>query len=151
MQSSQALREAMVNLLAADAATLAPAAGDENKLALVKTAFVPAETLLIGDVTLADFDGSTPLLVEDGTQPTALDPFTNDSIIDLLPPAGGFRWETTGVTNLPQTIFGYVLMNEAGTTLLASALFDTPIELTAINQRIDVDAAELRIPAGAIS
>lgn len=150
MVPTRALREKAMQLLAADAATLAPAA-NANKIALVKAAFVPAETLVFADLDLADFDGSTPILGNTGAQPEGLDPATNDSLVDITPPVTGYRFETTGVTNLPQTIYGFALVNNAADTLLASGLFDAPIELTAINQRVDVVNPTLRQLANSIS
>jgi hypothetical protein len=138
-------------LLAADTTTLAPAV-NANKIALVKSNFTPSEALDFTTLTLADFDGSTPILgTAPGPQPEGLDPATSDSIIDLPPAAGNYRWETTGLTNLPQTIYGYVLTDNAGTTMLASALLDAPIALSAINQRIDIGDVSLRQLAGSIS
>jgi len=48
------------------------------------------------------------------------------------------------VTNLRQTFYGYVLTDNAGMTILASGLLDTPIELTAVNQEIDLGALKIR-------
>lgn len=143
MQSTAALRQAMAILLAADTATLAQAA-NENIIALVKAAFNPSEDTIAADLTLADFDGSTPLDCALGTQPSGLDPNTNDVIISLEPAAGTFRFETTGVTNLPQTIYGFALLNAAGTTLWACEAFDDPITLTAVNQVIELEEVNLR-------
>lgn len=144
-----ALREQAMKLLAADTTTLAPVAA--NKMALVKATFIPSEELAFADLTLADFDGSTPLATAAGAPPEGLDPATTDSIIDLKAPAGGFRWETTGVTNLPQTIYGYALVNDAVDTVLCAALFPNPIELTAVNQRVEDLQATLRQAANSIS
>lgn len=150
MIPSLALREKAMQLLAADTATLAPAA-NEIKIALVKSAFVPSEQLVLADVDLADFDGSTPLEVKLNAQPEGLDPLTNDSVIDLIPDLGLWRWETTGLTNLPQTIHGYVLLNAAEDTVFASALLPQQITLDAINQRVDLDEVSLTQAAGSIS
>jgi hypothetical protein len=136
MIPSLAIREKAMQLLAADTATLAQAANALH-MWLVKSSFVPAEALVLADVTLADFDGSTPLDVGLNTQPEAQNPGTTDSVIDLKAPAGGWRWETTGVTNLPQTIYGYVLTTNDDTTVYASALLESPVELTAVNQRVE--------------
>lgn len=149
MQSTAALRIAMLDLLAADATTLAPAM-DGNKVALVKAPFSPSENTVIGDLTLADFVGSTPLVCGTGTQPTGLDPFTNDNLCDIKSPAGGFRWETTDVTNLPQTIYGFALLSNDLSTLLACAVFTTPIVLTAVNQVVDGLSVQLRNPANTL-
>jgi hypothetical protein len=137
------LRAKAAILLAADAASLAPAT-DANKLALIAAPFTPGESLTFADLTLATFDGSTPILVGVGTQPTGFDPNNTDMLIDLLPPVTGFRWETTGTTDLPQTIYGVALLNHAADTLLASERWSTPVTLTAINQRIDAGAPTIR-------
>jgi hypothetical protein len=147
MFCSLTIREKAAQLLAADASTLAPAT-DANVIALVKAPIAPGEGLLLIDITLADFDGSTPIDVGTGTQPEALDPNTADAIISLLPPAGGFRFETTGITNLPQTIYGYVLLNNAMTKVYASESLATPITLTAINQVIELGTVHIRQLAG---
>lgn len=149
MTPTLALREKAMQLLAADAATLAPAT-DANVIALVKAAFTPSEQLAAGDLDLADFDGSDPLEGVTGTQPESLDPQTNDSLVDISPPAGGYRWETTGITNLPQTIYGFALFNNDLSTILASELLDVPQVMTAINQSIVVPRPDLRQLAGSI-
>lgn len=150
MQATLAVREAAMQLLAADSATLAPALNG-NKVALVKAAFTPSEALAIGDVTLADFDGSTPLVAGTGTQPEGLDPATADSVVTIKPPATGWRWETTGITNLPQTIFGFILMDNAGAVLLASELLVNTITLTAVNQVVNLQNVLMRQLANSIT
>jgi len=150
MFATKALRQQAMKLLAADATTLAPAA-DANVIALVMNEIAPGEALTFADLVLATFDGSTPIAVGLGTQPTGENPFTAAEVISLKQPVGGFRWETTGVTNLPQTIYGYVLLNDALDTLLASDLLDTPVTLTAVDQVIDIGAAEMQLPANTIT
>lgn len=143
MQVTLAVRSQAAILLAADTTTLAPAA-DANKMVLVMAPFTPGEGIGLGDLTLATFDGSTPLLCGLGTQPSGFDPATSDLIIDLKPPVTGFRWETTGLTHLPQTIYGYALLNNAGDTVLAADLLPVPQELVIVNQRIDIGVPYIR-------
>lgn len=150
MIPTRAIREKAMQLLAADTATLAPAV-NANKMALVMAAFAPSEETVIGDLTLATFDGSTPKDCGVGTQPEGLDPTTGDSVVTLLAPAGGWRWETTGVTNLPQTIFGFALFDNALAVYLGSALLPAPITLTAANQVVSLGDVTLRQLAGSIS
>jgi hypothetical protein len=145
-----AIRDQAMKLLAADTTTLAPAM-NAIYMALVKAPLVPTEQLTFADITLATFDGSTPIALTVGSQPEGLDPVTTDSVIDLSPPAGGFRWITTGTTDLPQTIYGYVLLDHAKTTLYAAETLDVPITLTATGQRIDIGDANLNLAAGSIS
>jgi len=143
MQASLALREKASQLLAADTATLAQAA-DANVIALIMADFTPSEATVVGDVTLATFDGSTPLAAGLGAQAEGLDPNNTDSLITIKSPVGGWRWETTGVTNLPQTIFGYCLLNDALDTLFACEKLDDPITLTAVNQVVELSNVTIR-------
>lgn len=144
-----AVREQMAKLLAADPTTLAPA-GAANKIVLIKAPFTPSENTDIGTLAVADFDGSTPIAGATGTQPESLDPNTLDSLIDISPPLGGYRWETTGITNLPQTIYGYALVDDAGTSLLASELLPVPVNLTGVNQSLVLPRTYLRQLAGSV-
>jgi hypothetical protein len=149
MQSTLALRDKMATLLAADIATLAVAA-NPNMIVLIKAAFTPGENMPFGSLVPADFDGSSPLAVGLNAQPEALDPATSDSRITLKPPAGGWRWQTSGVTNLPQTIYGVALMVNDLSSYYASQLFPVPIVLTATDQVIDIGPLELLLPAGSL-
>jgi len=150
MQATRALREKAAQLLAADATTLAPAT-DENTMCLIMANFNPTESSVVADLTLATFDGSTPIDCETGTQPEGLDPVSSAAIITIAPPIGGWRWETTGITNLPQTIYGRALMNDDQTELYALEKFATPIVLTAINQVINLPPATLTLAANSLT
>jgi len=150
MFASRAIRMAAVTRLASDTATLAQAA-DPNHMVLIASDFIPSEALVLADVDLASFDGSDPIEIELGAQPSGFEPGTDDSSISFSPPVGGFRWETTGITNLPQTIYGFAVMNEAETTILASELLPTPITLTVVNQVVEIPRAELILPKDSFS
>lgn len=139
-----AVRKQFGELLAADPTTLAPAA-DANVIALIIEDFTPGEDLVAADLTLADFDGSTPKAGALGTQQCGIDPITGDQVVTITDPVGGYRWETTGVTNLPQTVYGYGLYNEALTTLLAVEKFPAPYLLSAAGQEINVGKAQITI------
>jgi len=141
-----AVQAQLGELLAADATTLAPAA-DANEIVLVNAAFVPSTELAIGDLSIADFDGSTPKALGVGTQLCGFDPTTGEQVITMKDPAGGLVWETTGVTNLPQTIFGFAMTNDDGTVLLASELLPEPVTLTAAGQIVSIGQATLRLVA----
>lgn len=150
MQATRALREKAMQLLAADTATLAQAA-NANLIVLCTNQIAPSELMVMADIDEATFDGYAALEVGLNAQPEALDPSNADSIIDLIPPVTGFRWETTGLTNLPQTIYGFALCNQAKTILFAAQLLPAPVTLTGTNQRVDVGAPTLRQGAGSIS
>lgn len=136
------VRKQLGELLGADATTLAPAA-NANKIALIKAAFVPEENMVPANVTLADFDGSDPLLAAVGAQQVGIDPATGAQIITIKEPAGGWRWETTGLTNLPQTIYGYGLFSNDMATLLGLALLPAPVQLSEVGQEINLGVVKM--------
>ena len=144
-----ALRDECMKLLAADTATLASVVA--NKLHLNMNNATPSEQSVLADFTEASFTGHTAISVTAGTQPEGLNPGTNDSRIDLSPPVGGFRWQCTALTLLPQTIYGFYLTDNAGVVLLAAEKLATPIVLTAVGQVIDLGDVKLTLLANSIS
>jgi len=143
MTPIKAIRESLGALLAADTAWLATVTA--NKISLVMAAFTPSEDLVFADLTLATFDGSTALSAGTGEQQVGNDPLTNEQLVTIKEPAGGWRWETSGVTNLPQTIYGFALSDNTLATLLATALLDTPITLTEAGQEINLGTVRFTV------
>ncbi len=137
MLPMQALRLALGTALAADPASLAPAAL-ANKIALVMAPFTPTETMIATDLTYATFTGATPLGGVAGTQFTGIDPVTLQQVITVKPPVGGYRWVTGDTVNLPQAIYGFALLDTTLATLFGVQLFDNPISLNAAGQQIEL-------------
>lgn len=138
----------MIDELAADTTTFANPDGDAcPHVILCNQPFTPALTLTYADLAAieADFDGyiANGKSADTGTQNTAFDPLTSQYLLQLKVPAGGFRWETTGLGNLPQTIYGFGVGSFDSTNLYFAALFPTPIVLTAVNQVVEVVLAQL--------
>lgn len=142
----KALRLKMGTLLAADAATLAPAT-DANLVGLFANNLTPSEDLIIGDVTPATFGGYAALAAGTGAQGVAIDPLTGDQIITIKEPAGGWRWVTSNATNLPQTVYGFYLTNDAEDTLFAVGLLTTPITLQEAGQQINLGSVTFTVVA----
>jgi hypothetical protein len=136
MLPMKAIRLELGTLLAADVATLAPVAA--NKIALIMAPFSLNENLAITDLTLATFATSTPIAGAAGAQAVGVDPATLDQVITIKVPAGGYRWVVTALTNLPQTIYGWALIDTAGATLIAVGQFPTPYLLQDVGQEIDL-------------
>lgn len=132
-----ALRLSLGTDLAADATNLAPAM-TANKIALIMEDFAPAETLVAGDLTLANFTGSAGISGAVGAQLTGIDPVTGQQIITIKTPLGGYRWVTTDAVNLPQTIFGFALLKSDLTVLYAVQHLDNPIVLAGAGQEVDL-------------
>lgn len=138
MKPSQALFERAFILLGADSITLSKSSGGVNKILLIKEPFTPASNLDPTTLTEADFDGYAAREVLTGGLPQSIDPATGDSLITAPPDTTPYLWETTGVTNLPQTIYGFVLTNIDKTVLYGSALLPANVTLTAVNQSIQL-------------
>lgn len=137
------LRLSIGDALAADTAFLAPVAA--NKVALVISEFTPNENLVLADLTLADFDGSTPLAAGTGTQQVGVDPVTGDQLVTIKEPAGGWRWITTGLTNLPQVVWGYALVDNGVASLIGAELLPQPLSLTIVGLEVNLGRVQLRL------
>lgn len=137
-------------LLAADAGSFAPAVS-ANKVALIQAPFSANEDLVVGDLTLATFTGATPIAGATGAQQVGTDPATNQQIITIKEPLGGWRFITTALTNLPQTIYGYALLDSTLATLLGVQVLSTPITLTEVGQQINLGTVALTIQPTPIS
>lgn len=136
-------------LLAADAGTIASATL-ACKVKLVKAPFTPSPTLVPADVTVADFDGSTPITCATGAQNSGNDPLTGNYFTEMKIPVGGWRWTVSGTTNLPETIYGFVLEDNAGAIVYGSALFPTPITLSSVGQVIEIPSIRFTFLANGI-
>lgn len=127
MTPTTVLTQAMLDLLAADGATLSPAAGAELQVKLVASAFTPNFNLLPADITLATFTGSTPIAITAGDQEVGYDPTEGEEFIQFIPPEGGWYWEATAPVPDGERIYGAVVTNFAGTTIYASMLLSPSV------------------------
>jgi hypothetical protein len=138
----KSLRLELGTTLAADSATLAPAV-NANLISLVVSPFTPNENLAIGTLTLASFTGSTPIAGATGSQPTAIDPFTEQQRIIIKPPVGGYIFTCTVAPSPPQTVYGFILTDHTGATLLAMALLPVPVTISEIGHFVDCGEVNL--------
>ena len=145
----KAIRLTLGTLAAADTTYLAAAAA--MKVALVKASFVPTELLILANLTLATFTGSAAKAGVAGAQGTGVDPATGNQIITVLPPATGWRWVCTAAPTPAETIYGYVLTDNAGAVLLATGLLPTPITIANVSDQIDLGDLQLTINVKPIS
>lgn len=137
MTPSTALKEAMLDLLAADTMTLAQAM-NANEIALVVSSFTPAGDLVPGDVTFATFMGSAPVSVELMDQQVGYDPVRGEWFIQIVPPVGGFYYECSMAPASAETVYGYMLTNMAGSVNYGSKLLDTPVIIQAVGDSVDL-------------
>lgn len=137
------IRLQLGELLGADATYLAPIAG--NKIALVIAAFVPEENLVIGDLTLAAFTGSTPKVLGAGTQNVGIDPTTGEQVITMKDPAGGLIWECSAAPVTPEVVYGIAMIDDAEAVLLGTELLSTPITITDVSDQVLVGSVQMRL------
>lgn len=124
-------------LINADTSWLA--SPDNMKMALVAAPFVPAPTLVAGDLTLATFDGSGPPNVPAGAQNLILDSVTGSWGVSLKEPTGGFIWICSTAPLVPETIYGYALL-DSDLELIASALLDEPVVISAVGNYVQISS-----------
>ena len=141
MIPSKNLVGTMMDLLAADTGTLAPATA--NKMVLFKNNIVPNENTVYADLTLADFSGYADKSGIAGAQTRGVDPATGDQLIIIGAPVGGYIYECTGMVNVPQTIYGYALVDHTNTTLIAVQTLPTPVTIAAPGNIIDLGNPKL--------
>jgi len=144
---SQFIIDRVRALLAGDTTTLAAAAA--MKVRLAQAAFVPGPTLTIASFTIATFTGYADLLAGIGTAQQFNDP-GGGRVAQLLEPAGGWHWQATAGTGLPQTIYGYYVVDNGATQLYGSALFTTPVVLSGTGDAVDIPQIRITLPAGAL-
>jgi len=137
-------------LLNADTVTFAvPVTG--NTVALIKEPFTPSPDLVFGDLVEADFDAYGRIEAVPGSQQFSTDPANGDALLQLVPPVGGWRWETGSDFSFPQTIYGFVICKSGGDDLFASELLPTPITLTTAEQALVLPVVQLRLRNGSIT
>lgn len=130
--------------VAAGADTLGLAAGGDMSVGLVAAPFTPSGTTPVPTPTMpvnAGLAAKSPASVD-----VTVDPNNGDQLIDLIPPAGGWRWEATSVFVGPtETLYGIAVWNQDSGSLFGSFLFDEPIVISAAGQVVTVDQSLLRM------
>jgi hypothetical protein len=145
MIPGQTIINRLVALLAGDTTTLASATL-ACKVHLAQAAFTPAPGLTVASFTEATFQGYAALAAGLNTQQVFFDPATGNQILQMLEPAGGWHWGTTGTTSLPQTIYGWYMTDNASATVYGSALLPSPVVLNAASQGVDVPQVRYTFP-----
>jgi len=149
MLPMRAVRLQLGELLAADTTTLAPVAA--NKIALIAAPFTPDQDLTVGDLTLATFTGSAPKAGVAGAQTVGNDPVTQEQMVNIIPPAGGYIFICTVAPASPETIYGFALIDDAGTGLLAVETLNEPVTISDVNDQVDLGNPDMRFVAQPIS
>jgi len=150
MTPTDLILNALQTLLGEDPATLAPVT-DGLLVHLANAAFTPSVSLVLAGLSEADFTGAAAL--EAGAGPCQLftDGISGLRVIQLNEPLGGWHWQPTNTSNLPQIIYGYYVTDNPATVLYGAALFPTPYNLSAVGQGIDVGQIRFTLMPNALT
>jgi hypothetical protein len=141
MIPTQVILNALQTLLASDTTTLAAATA--LNVHLIKAPFAPGPTTDFTTLIEADFAGYAAIGAGTGVQQMYRDPVTAELVVQMKEPAGGWHWQATGGTHLPQTIYGWVLTDHTNAVTYASELFTDPITMQASGDGVDVDQVKM--------
>jgi hypothetical protein len=145
-----AVRLQLGNLLSTDTTTLDQAT-NQNEIVLISAPFAASENLTMAGLTVLTTSWALSLKQPLGACLVGTDPVTNQQLVTIPTPAGGWRWIVAGGTLIPVTIYGYALTTKAQAALLGVQLLPTPITLTANGQQIDLGEVTLRFVLAPIS
>lgn len=150
MKPVLALERSISILVAADPNFLAPPAL-ANHVHLVIDAFTPSSNTDVASLTLATFTGSTPKNVAVGAQQSFVDPLTQDQVVQLIEPVGGWSWTCSAAPVPLQTVYGYVVTDNTDAVTLGSDLLPTPVPIQSIGDNVTVPNIRLTVPPGVMS
>lgn len=138
MVPAQAFIDAIATAIGADTDWLA-APTTFVALHLAKAAFTPSPALDIGTLEEANFVGYAAIHAASAATQVFKEPDSEQLVIQVREPAGGWHFETTSGVGLPQTVYGYYLTSSDGTDLIGSALLpDGPFTFTDNGQGLDI-------------
>lgn len=118
--------------------------GDPCTVYLVAAPFTPSETIDGIDLTLAAFTGSTGKGVPAPPEQAGIDPATQEQVVTVLAPAGGWRWECTAAPGAPETIYGFVILGTDHHKMVGCQLLPAPVTIAAAGDFIDLGTIEIR-------
>lgn len=144
------LEDRTKELIASD--TLMLADGDDAPTVfLVIAPFTPSRAVAKADLVLATFTGSAAKASEAGTQQAYFDPLTQEQVVQLAEPEGGWMWECTAAPAETETVYGIVVCKGATATTMGSGLLDEPVPISAIGDGVNIGSVQLRLPLGAFN
>lgn len=143
MIASTLLSQSVAELVGADATRLADPA-DAPKVTLIIDDFSPDPSTDPMTLMFATFTGSTPKSATAGAQAVGVDPLTNESIITLNEPVGGWRWECTADPATPETVYGFVVTDQAQAVLYGIQHLDEPVQISLAGHEINLQSLTYR-------
>lgn len=137
MKATRVLLDRLAALLAGDPNTIAPASAGV-KVHLIKTAFVPSESTAFADLTEATFVGGQAKSSGVGGQQSFRDTISGSRVVQLLEPSGGWHWQATAGTNLPEVIFGFAVTSDDNALTFGSGVLPRSVNIEEIGDAVDI-------------
>lgn len=135
-------KEMIDNAMTQIASTAGGVIQNKIAIALIKVAFTPAAVLALTAADEADFAGYAEKTQVLNKAHIGTDPITGRTLLFIDAPVGGWSWTATGVTDPPQTVYGYVVqfgvdaVDFDGDFWLGSDLFPVPLVIQDGGDRI---------------
>lgn len=142
------VQESFCDKMAADSATVAPAA-TANTIYFVANPFVPSPDITFADVNIATTEGVVNgIECPVGAQLSSVDPLTKANQIVLKTPVDGYTVVVGTPNDPPEVIYGYMLV-KPDSIILATELLPNPITLDTEGAMIQILAPQIDIPRNA--
>lgn len=135
------LTDQLASILASDVASLGSATA--CKVHLIAAPFTPGPMTDLADLTEATFTGSAAKAAGTGTQQIGNAPGTGLRWVQMLEPAGGWTFKCTAAPSSPETVYGWVLTDGAGTTTWFSALLPDPVVIADVGDTVAIPWARV--------
>lgn len=119
---------------------------------LLVTDLTPSRNYVPVGSDYSTFHGMGPIVSSGTSLQVSVDPLTGDRLFRLKPPAGGWRWISSGggVPYVPTTYYGWIWLDSTEGAMVAMAKFDAAVLVNADGQSIEVDSVEFRLPVGGL-
>ncbi len=145
---SQALIDACMARLDSVDGIGAAVGGTPPKVKLFVNNITPTKGNVVADFTLATFTGSAPKLYEDDSNGVPfVDPVSGVLYINSPEPASpGWNFICTTAPASPETIYGFIVTDNAGTVLYGAQRFDSPVIVTSIGDAVDIQSIQWAWP-----
>lgn len=132
-------------LIGSDTGSLNPGALG-CKVHLIQSNFTPGPATDFTTLTEADFTGATAIQQPVSGTHIYFDPVLQKRVIQINAPSGLWHWQASATTNLPQTIYGWCLTDNASAVTYGSDVFDTPILLQSTGDGVDIAEVRFALP-----
>ncbi len=114
-------------------------AGSARLIRLFMNNIIPTRQTVVGDLTTPTFTGYADKAMGIALGREGTDPLSGKNEVIAVPALGGLVWAPSDAVNLPQTIYGWAMVDSTGAFLIGAERFPNPIILSGAGQLVSVD------------